>query len=213
VLGIGKYPKQLDPKSGEKNRQMPGLADQELSAYVRRIEGTPGVDEQVDRLVKRLKKARQVARKNIHEGKQKQRAYHNKKATKVEYFPGQLVYRKQMVKGRKCDPKWTGPYQIERKVSDLVYQVRVGSRTVNLNAEQLKLCRASRDQLRSRRRRRREIFRRENERNFHDRSNQGEVVSSSEDEEEENSVYESRTSGGSLSLGQGSPNLSKRGPH
>lgn len=48
-----------------------------------------------------------------------------KKPLRVEYFPGQLVYRRQMVRGRKFDLKWLGTYQVEGKISDLVYQVRV----------------------------------------------------------------------------------------
>jgi hypothetical protein len=64
-----------------------------------------------------------------------------------------------MVKGRKLEPKWLGPYTVVHKVSDLVYKVRVGTREVNLNVEQLKLCRATREQLRTRRRERRRMLR------------------------------------------------------
>lgn len=65
------------------------------------------------------------------------------KARRMEYRPGQLVYRKQMVKGRKLEPKWLGPYQVIQKISDLVYRIQIGKREVNLYIEQLKLCRAT----------------------------------------------------------------------
>jgi hypothetical protein len=70
-------------------------------------------------------------------------------ATAVQfiYRPGQLVYRKQMVKGRKLGPKWLGPYPVVQKVSYLVYKIRIANRDVSLNVEELKLCRAYRKQL------------------------------------------------------------------
>jgi hypothetical protein len=37
-----------------------------------------------------------------------------------------------------------------RKITDLVYEVQIDQRHVNLNVEQLKLCRASREELRER---------------------------------------------------------------
>jgi hypothetical protein len=40
-----------------------------------------------------------------------------------------------MVKGRKLDPKWLGPYQAIRRISDLVYTIQIGKREVNLHVE------------------------------------------------------------------------------
>jgi uncharacterized membrane-anchored protein len=62
-----------------------------------------------------------------------------------------------MVKGKKLDPKWLGPYQVIRKISDLVYRVQIGKREANLHVEQLKLCRASREELREKRRQNRRM--------------------------------------------------------
>jgi hypothetical protein len=95
VLGMNKCPKQLDPKVKEQNKRVPH--DTDLTAYVRRREGPQDVKEQVDKLAKRLRKAREAARGNIIRGKEKQREHHDKRAVNVEYQPGQLVYRKQMV--------------------------------------------------------------------------------------------------------------------
>ena len=64
-----------------------------------------------------------------------------------------------MVKGRKLEPRWLGPYTIVRKISDLIYRVQVGHKEVNLHVEQIKLCRASRDELRERRRQNRRRMR------------------------------------------------------
>jgi hypothetical protein len=51
-----------------------------------------------------------------------------------------------------------GWYRIKwsKRVRDLLYRIRIGSRETNVNVEQLKLCRATREKLRSQRRERRE---------------------------------------------------------
>jgi hypothetical protein len=90
-----------------------------------------------------------------------QRIRHAERAVRVSYNPGQLVYRKQLVQGRKLKPRWLGPYHVIRRVSDHVYRIRVGPRDSNVNIEQLKLCRATREKLRSQRRERRQQQRRE----------------------------------------------------
>jgi flagellar biosynthesis chaperone FliJ len=46
-------------------------------AYVRGKEGPQDVKEQVDKLAKRLRKAREAARSNISSGKEKQREHHD----------------------------------------------------------------------------------------------------------------------------------------
>jgi hypothetical protein len=80
-----------------------------------------------------------------------QRILHSKRVVEVSYRPGQLVYRKQMVQGRKLEPKWLVPYQVIKRVSNLIYRIRVGPRETNVNIEQLRLCRASREELRDQR--------------------------------------------------------------
>jgi hypothetical protein len=60
-----------------------------------------------------------------------------------------------VAKGRKFDPKWLGQYQIGRKISGLVYQIKISRNPVNINVEQLKLCLTSRQQQRGNRRQRR----------------------------------------------------------
>jgi hypothetical protein len=59
-----------------------------------------------------------------------------------------------MVQGRKLKPRWLGPYQVVKRLSDLVYKIRVGPREINMNIEQLRLCRASREELRLQRKER-----------------------------------------------------------
>jgi hypothetical protein len=90
-----------------------------------------------------------------------QRICHAERAVRVSYNPGQLVYRKQLVRGHKSKPRWLGPYQVIRRVSDHVYRIRVRPRDRNLNIEQLKVCRATREKLRSQRRERRQQHRSE----------------------------------------------------
>jgi hypothetical protein len=81
-------------------REMKGPSDRELAAYERQHKGTPDMRGQVARLARRLQRARRIARANLRKGKSDQRARHDERAARVTYYPGQLVYRKQMVKGR-----------------------------------------------------------------------------------------------------------------
>jgi hypothetical protein len=76
-----------------------------------------------------------------------QRTRHDRKIGEVSCRPGQLVYRKRIVQERKLEPKWLGPYQVVKRVSDLVYKIRVGPRDRNANIEKLKFCRATREKL------------------------------------------------------------------
>jgi hypothetical protein len=78
------------------------------------------------------------------------RSSSEKRAKRIRFRPGQLVYRKQMTEGR--EPKWFGPYQVIRKVTDSVYEVQIGKREISLHVDQLKLCTTSREELRERRR-------------------------------------------------------------
>jgi hypothetical protein len=137
-------------------REMTGPLDNELKAYVRSQEGPEDVMEQVNKLARKMKAAREIAMKNSRQGKETQREYHDRKATKIEYFPGQLVYKRQMVRGRKLENQWTGPYKIIKKISDFAYHV-LGhqGRPWTVNVEQLKLCRATREQLLQQRRNKR----------------------------------------------------------
>lgn len=132
--------------------EMKGPLDRDLEAYERRNRKATDVKGNVARLAARLRQARRIARRKMNEVKTEQRARHDKRAKKIEFRPGQLVYRKQMKKGRKLDARWLGPYQILRKVSDWVYTIQIGRKEINLNVEQLKLCRATREELRERRR-------------------------------------------------------------
>ena len=74
----------------------------------------------------RLRKARQAARRKLAEVRQSELARHDRRAKRIEYCPAQLVYQRQMVKGRKLEPKWLGPYQVLKKVSVIVYRIQLG---------------------------------------------------------------------------------------
>jgi hypothetical protein len=105
---------------------MKGPADRELAAYEKshlRMTGTRG---RVDGLACKLRQARKMARRKLSQVRRDQNSRHDRRARREEYRPGQLVYRKQMVKGRKLDPKWLGPYELIQKISDLVYRIQMG---------------------------------------------------------------------------------------
>jgi hypothetical protein len=70
---------------------------------------------------------------------------------KIEYRPGQLVYRRETKRVRNRDPLWVGPYVITKRVSQRVYGVQVGTQEIHMNVEELKLCRTTRQQLRQQR--------------------------------------------------------------
>jgi hypothetical protein len=138
---------------------MKGPADRELTAYERRHIRETGARGRVAGLAGKLREARRQARRKLSQVRRDQHARHDKRARKVEFRPGQLVYRKQMVRGRKLDPKWVGPYRVIQKVTDLVYRVQMGKGEANLHVEQLKLCRTSREELREKRKQHRRRMR------------------------------------------------------
>jgi hypothetical protein len=76
----------------------------------------------------------------------------HRRVVKIEYRPGQLMYRRETRSVRNRDPLWVGPYVITKRVSQRVYGVQVGTREIYVNVEELKLCRATRQQLRQQRR-------------------------------------------------------------
>jgi hypothetical protein len=79
----------------------------------------------------------------------------HRRVVKIEYRPGQLVYRRETKRVRNRDPLWVGPYVITKRVSQRVYGVQVGTREIHVNVEELKLCRAMWQQLRQQRREKR----------------------------------------------------------
>jgi hypothetical protein len=128
--------------------EMKGPADRELAAYEKKHIRENGAKRRVVEMAHKLRRARETARRKLKEVIGALHARHDTRARKVEFRPGQLVYRKQMVKGKKFDPKWVGPYKVIQKITGLVYRIQMGKREANLHVELLKLCRASREELR-----------------------------------------------------------------
>ena len=112
--------------------------------------------EAVRRLAGQLRQARRRAQKKLAYVRRAHNSRHNRPAWRTEYRTGQLVCRKSTGRGRKPKPKWLGPYQVLKRISDLVYTIQVGKKEVNVHVEQLKLCRASREELRERRKQNRQ---------------------------------------------------------
>jgi hypothetical protein len=100
-------------------------------------------------------------RKKISDGRETQRRYHDRKAKKkTGYKPGDLVYWKKMVKGKKVDEKCLGPYKVIEKLSDEVYKVEgPRGRIMNLNVGKLKRCRATSEHIRDQKAREKERHR------------------------------------------------------
>jgi hypothetical protein len=78
-------------------------------------------------------------------------------------------------------------------MSDLVYQIRIGKKLVNINVEQLKFCRTPREQLRESRRQWRRELRRSDADLRSSRRREAELDSSSEEEPEREYFIEPRT--------------------
>jgi hypothetical protein len=57
----------------------------------------------------------------------------------VECRPCQLVYRRQIERGRNLDCRCVSPYLITNKESDRKYRVQARIREIHLNVEELKL--------------------------------------------------------------------------
>jgi hypothetical protein len=159
---------------------MKGPTDGELAAYEKTHKGETGAKGYAARLAGELRRTREWARKQLDKVRKEQKERHDVRAQRVEFHPGQLVYRKQMVPGRKLTPKWIGPYRVLRRISDLVYKIQMGPREVNVYVEQVKLCRATREELRERKRQGRRRIR---EQQFRKESENESDTDSSESEE------------------------------
>jgi hypothetical protein len=102
----------------------------------------------VKELAKKLKEARKVAWENIRKGKETQKKYRDRKAKRVEFKEGQLVYRKEMVKKAKLKGKWRGPYKVLKKISEQAYKLEGrNGKPMKVNVEQLKLCRSTKEEI------------------------------------------------------------------
>jgi hypothetical protein len=125
-------------------REMAGPGDKELSAYLRNKREHTDAKKWVDELALKIRKIQREVREKIRDGRRTQQRYHDRRAKRTEYEPGDLVYWNKMVKGRKLSEKWLGPYKVIEKLSDKVYKVEgPRGRTMNLNVGQLKRCKAT----------------------------------------------------------------------
>jgi hypothetical protein len=130
---------------------MKGPSDRELTACEKKNRHQTDARGCVSRLAEKLRKARRIARDS---DSSKERSAHSPRSasTKGGMPPRPVSVSQTDSTRKKLEPKWLGPYQVIRKISDLVYRIQSTKREVNLHIEQLKLCRASREELRERRR-------------------------------------------------------------
>ncbi|KDR10042.1 hypothetical protein L798_00308 [Zootermopsis nevadensis] len=103
------------------------------------------VQGHIDTLADRLKEAYDVVRENNQIGREKQRKQYDKGTKLVTFQPGEMVYLKQMNKGRqtclKFRTRWKGPYEVVRRLSDLNYVVRLPEgREIVVNVNKMKGC-------------------------------------------------------------------------
>ena len=54
------------------------------------------------------------------------------------YSPGQLVYVRDLTAVHKLYPKWVGPYEVVRKVSDVVYELKINNELKPVNLDRIK---------------------------------------------------------------------------
>jgi hypothetical protein len=134
-------------------REMAGPHGRELAAYLQKRSEPSDVKEAVGTLARKLRHAHRMPRQNIRNGKETQINYHDRKARPVTFTPGQLVYRRCMKKGRKLSPKYTGPYEVKSRLSELVHQIAgPKGHLMNINVEQMKPCHTDAKGLRRQRR-------------------------------------------------------------
>jgi hypothetical protein len=106
------------------------------------------VQQHIDTLADRLEEAFRVARENNQSGREKHKEQYDKGTKLIIFQPGEMIYLREMVKGRRGCPKfrlrWKGPYEVLRRLSDLNYLVRVTrNKEIVVNVNKMKRCHKS----------------------------------------------------------------------
>ena len=104
----------------------------------------PGIDDFVGNLLEKIKETHSLARSKLKVTQANMKRDYDLKASTRPYSVGDPVYvlDSATVKGRckKLSPVWMGPGLIVRKLSDLVYEIKIRQRLVTINHDRLKPC-------------------------------------------------------------------------
>ncbi|KAL0152767.1 hypothetical protein M9458_052490 [Cirrhinus mrigala] len=93
---------------------------------------TRSVSEYVDTFRKRLKQVCNLARANLTSAQATMKAHYDRRAVQRSFKPGDLVLALLPVPGSALQNRFTGPYVVERKVTDTTYVIRTPERRRNL---------------------------------------------------------------------------------
>lgn len=90
------------------------------------------VQQYVEDLSSRLEKVHECARKQLKVASEKQRRAHDRKAFTESYEVGELIWLLDSTRKRGISPKlqkhWDGPGKVLKKISDILYRVKMGPR-------------------------------------------------------------------------------------
>lgn len=89
-------------------------------------------------LIEKLKDAHERAKAMIQERKAKNKEYHDGRAHKtLNLSRNDLVLKKVEVKKNKFDEPYSGPYRVEKIISDAVTQIKIGRKSVIVHNDKL----------------------------------------------------------------------------
>jgi hypothetical protein len=87
------------------------------------------VQDHLDTLAERLEGAYRVVKGNNRMGRERQKEQYDRGTKLVTFQPGEIVYLREMTKGKRGCPKirlrWKGPYEVLRRLSDFNYLVKI----------------------------------------------------------------------------------------
>jgi hypothetical protein len=99
----------------------------------------------LDTLTDRLREAYEIARENNRVGRVKQKEYYDKGTRLVTFQPGEMVYLREMKKGKqtcsKFRVKWKGPFEVISRLSDQNYRIKLSKgKEIVVNINKMKKC-------------------------------------------------------------------------
>jgi hypothetical protein len=108
-------------------------------------EGRDSIQNHIDMLADRLEEAYRVTRENNKPDRERQKKQYDKGTKLTTFQPGEMVYLREMTKGKGGCPKfrikWKGPYEVLRSLSDLNYLIGIArNKEMVVNVNKMKRC-------------------------------------------------------------------------
>jgi transposase InsO family protein len=127
--------------------RLPMEDDLTAARFMRRepTDGRDSIQSHIHTLAERLEEAYRVTRDNNRIGRKRQKEQYDKGTKLVTFQPGEIVYLREMTKGKRGCPKfrvrWRGPYEVLRRLSDWNYLVKIArNKETVVNVNKMKRC-------------------------------------------------------------------------